>query len=533
MEEYRVVSIIIPVYNVEKYIDRCLDSVVNQTYKDIEILIMEAKSTDHSLYKCIEWAKNDDRITIVSRRDGGLGPGRNYGLNIAKGEYVVFVDSDDWISYDFVEKTIEVAQKDEQIDIVQADVITYVGDVEKNAKRTRPDFVVSTVEEKKEHMWFGDDSTWGKLYRTELFKKNKIEQPQLPCEDLAVYPALVACSRKIATCYKATAYYQAERDGSLYQQSNGYLKFPLVMEYAKKQLERLGWYETYRDTFQCMMYRHFCMTTAHYIGKEHYRNLKGYSPEMARFGETEFARFWNGNYMVMGGFTLRWICHKLADGQNKLKNHKVFSSVIAQMTDGKKREFCCENELRRCALQEDFAGWQIDEQAVPDLILIDFMQECTDILVLNDGNMVTKSEALMEYGLEKLEDVSRCIQWNTEEFWDLWKQKCRELIELLKKHYQTSKIVVVRNYLAEEYRENKKIMVYENIDVIRQKNNIIKEMYDFFDENMGKYQAIEYKGNMRYTDVSNQNYEPAEYYLNPVYYDEVAKTISMAIYPLI
>ena len=91
------VSIIIPVYNVESYLRRCLDSVVNQTLKDIEIILVNDGSTDGSLAICEEYAKNDDRIKIITRKNGGLSAARNTGLDNATSEYIGFIDSDDWV----------------------------------------------------------------------------------------------------------------------------------------------------------------------------------------------------------------------------------------------------------------------------------------------------------------------------------------------------------------------------------------------------------------------------------------------------
>ena len=83
-----MVSVIVPVYNVEKYLDKCLESIVNQSYRELEILIMEGQSTDKSLQICKKWEKIDSRIIVVSRKDGGLGPARNYGINMASGEFI-------------------------------------------------------------------------------------------------------------------------------------------------------------------------------------------------------------------------------------------------------------------------------------------------------------------------------------------------------------------------------------------------------------------------------------------------------------
>ena len=105
------VSVIIPVYNVEQYLRECLDSVVNQTLKDIEIICVNDGSTDNSLVILEEYAAKDERIKIVNKENGGLSSARNCAIPLARGEYIGFVDSDDWIDLDFYEKLYNTAKK--------------------------------------------------------------------------------------------------------------------------------------------------------------------------------------------------------------------------------------------------------------------------------------------------------------------------------------------------------------------------------------------------------------------------------------
>lgn len=100
------VSIIIPVYNVESYLDRCLQSVVGQTVPEIEILCIEDGSTDHSPAILEKWAKADSRIKVIHKKNGGISSARNIGLGLAQGPYLLFVDSDDWIEPDTVETAL-------------------------------------------------------------------------------------------------------------------------------------------------------------------------------------------------------------------------------------------------------------------------------------------------------------------------------------------------------------------------------------------------------------------------------------------
>lgn len=104
------VSIIVPIYNVEKYLDRCVQSILNQTLKEIEIILVDDGSPDGCPAMCDEYAKQDSRVKVIHKKNGGLGLARNSGLEIATGEYVAFVDSDDFVNPDMYEKLYNTAK---------------------------------------------------------------------------------------------------------------------------------------------------------------------------------------------------------------------------------------------------------------------------------------------------------------------------------------------------------------------------------------------------------------------------------------
>ena len=119
------ISIIIPVYNVEKYLEQCLSSLVNQKYRNLEIILIDDGSTDSSLAVCKQWAQKDERIIVIHKENSGVSATRNVGLNYATGAYVTFVDSDDYIEYAFLSDAIY------EIETNEADVF-YSGVVRKS-----------------------------------------------------------------------------------------------------------------------------------------------------------------------------------------------------------------------------------------------------------------------------------------------------------------------------------------------------------------------------------------------------------------
>ena len=104
MEKNQTVSLIIPIYNKEKYLKRCLDSVVNQTYRELEILLVDDGSTDASRSICEEYAKRDTRIKVIPKENGGVSSARNLGMEHSTGTYLAFADPDDFIHLEFVER---------------------------------------------------------------------------------------------------------------------------------------------------------------------------------------------------------------------------------------------------------------------------------------------------------------------------------------------------------------------------------------------------------------------------------------------
>lgn len=126
------ISVIIPVYNVEKYIQKCLDSIINQTYTNTEIICIDDGSTDNSLEILNNYAKNDDRFVIITQKNQGQGVARNNAIKIAKGEYIICVDSDDWIESDSLEKLYNFAAE-KNADVVRFDYKL----IYENAKNTQ------------------------------------------------------------------------------------------------------------------------------------------------------------------------------------------------------------------------------------------------------------------------------------------------------------------------------------------------------------------------------------------------------------
>lgn len=200
------ISVIIPVYNVEKYLKRCLDSVISQKYKNLEIILIDDGSTDNSGKICDEYAQKDKRIIVIHKENGGLSDARNKGLEVCTGDYISFVDSDDWIEEDFFEYVVNNAKDN---DLLIFDYYISNGKNSKWIKYKNSEFELTKekclIELTKAKI---QSYAWNKVYKINLF--NDIRFPKgRNYEDQAIMHLIVEKSTKIKYCNKAFYnYYQ-------------------------------------------------------------------------------------------------------------------------------------------------------------------------------------------------------------------------------------------------------------------------------------------------------------------------------------
>lgn len=176
LENKDKISVIVPVYNMEKYLDKCMNSILNQTYKNLEIILVDDGSKDSSPLMCDDYAKRDERIKVVHKINGGLSDARNAGLEIATGEYIGYVDSDDWIELDMYE-TMMSACKEHLAELVLCRYNCVSSDDSMIIKKEGSDDVVPLTREELLNIYInGHDkyviyhSVWCKLYKRELME---------------------------------------------------------------------------------------------------------------------------------------------------------------------------------------------------------------------------------------------------------------------------------------------------------------------------------------------------------------------------
>lgn len=247
------VSIIIPIYNVEQYLQQCLDSILNQTYTNLEIILVDDGSPDSSPSICDDYAAKDSRVKVIHQKNQGLSAARNAGLDICTGDFLTFVDSDDWIDESFIKTLLEIAQENE------ADIIIC------NHKKISSTF--ECADDIKETLYSSSDAethliknysvpfaiSCCKLYHRNIFSKLRFPVGKINEDEYTSYKAF-HYSHKVATTNKALYYYRQREDSITGQNKN--------CDYSAIKEEQIAFFfennridlATYLSVDQCRIY---------------------------------------------------------------------------------------------------------------------------------------------------------------------------------------------------------------------------------------------------------------------------------------
>ena len=216
-----LVSIVVPIYKVEKYLARCVNSLTSQTYKNIEIILVDDGSPDNCPKMCDEYAKNDKRIKVIHKKNGGLSDARNVGLGLSRGEYIAFVDSDDYVSTNFIEVLLNTCYKN-GADISCCNFYRVSNGRDTIAQKHMSSKNFTNVEAIRDIFLANslcEIMTWNKLYRTSLFKDNDIKFPvgKVHEDNFTTYKLLYYANK--ITFVNQPLYYYLQRGDSIMGQT--------------------------------------------------------------------------------------------------------------------------------------------------------------------------------------------------------------------------------------------------------------------------------------------------------------------------
>lgn len=252
-----LISIVIPVYNVEDYLEQCLKSVINQDLNDIEIICVNDGSTDNSLKILKKFASKDKRIRVISKENGGQASARNLGIQEANGKYISFVDSDDFIKEDMFTKLYDVAETND-LDIAMCKVALYdnnSGNINHNAWYYKLGVFenfnrkIFNHEDTREFTCEISVTPYNKIYKTSLLKENNILFPEgLIFEDEKFFYDVYLRANKVSIVDEFLYYYRVNRKGSTVDMSkdNDYSDMVPIYKLIRQTFKETGNYESYK-----------------------------------------------------------------------------------------------------------------------------------------------------------------------------------------------------------------------------------------------------------------------------------------------
>ena len=206
-------SIVIPVYRTEDTLDRCVESVLRQDHPDIEVILVDDGSPDRCPAYCDDWAAKDRRIRVVHKVNGGLSDARNAGMEIATGDYVTFVDSDDYLAGDTYGPLMQRLEQQPDIDILEYPVYVHYG----SPRQHLTDFLPGTTYHDMETYWL-DGRAYQHTYAcNKIFRKSLFEEVRFPVgrvfEDAQTLPRLLEKTTTVVTCSQGLYYYCSNSNG--------------------------------------------------------------------------------------------------------------------------------------------------------------------------------------------------------------------------------------------------------------------------------------------------------------------------------
>ncbi len=254
MKQQPLVSVIVPVYNGEAYLERCVDSILGQQYEQIELILVNDGSTDNSLEICRQYARQDKRVRVIDKANSGVSDSRNQGMALAEGKYLQFADSDDWVTADATAMLVEQAER-WQCEMVIAPFYRIVGSLVTENGHIRTEKLITIKEFARQLMkapanfYYG--VMWNKLYRRDIIMQHQLQcDTEIQwCEDF-IFNLNYLCYVKHVYVLQQPMYHYVKRKDSLVSSelfnSNIYKIKRRVYTHYRNFFEQMDLYETNR-----------------------------------------------------------------------------------------------------------------------------------------------------------------------------------------------------------------------------------------------------------------------------------------------
>jgi glycosyltransferase involved in cell wall biosynthesis len=251
------VSVVVIAYNIECYIKKCLESIINQTFEKIEIIVVNDGSTDHTLKEIEKVASFDRRIRVIDKKNGGSMEARHSGFKASKGNYILFVDGDDWIHKETIER-LYINAFEKNCDIVLYNYYLAFNDNLKPSKSYTDQLLKTDDNIKCSMLCHISPSLWAKFIKRSFLIDNNIDFPSnlSYAEDLAMVINLFICEPKISILDKNLYYYLQREDSITKSLDKRVFDIPRAVDYIRGKLIKEGLYQRYKEEFDYLAYTH-------------------------------------------------------------------------------------------------------------------------------------------------------------------------------------------------------------------------------------------------------------------------------------
>lgn len=512
MTDKALISIIVPVYNVEKYMDECMDSLVNQSYQNLEIVLVNDGSTDSSYEICQKWRERDKRIRLLDQDNRGQGAARNRGVKEAKGDWIAFVDADDWIDDRYIEVMMNAVIK-EGADMARCN---YAQIRLKSGGEKSTNFYQTLGMRKSVEDILAESAgvIWNQIVKRQLLIENKIEQPKCKGQDSAVGLELCLLAKKIAFVNEPLYFYRREREGATTYGAASKREevASIAMPWLVENLQKCGLYNGNRMLIQ--RYIAYLLTQTLWGGwlsdeQEKYDQLR----ELYGHAFQKLTGIKNKIIASFGSWNVTETAKKIAFVQD-MDYAFNFSGMISLMNRcGQTVEFFHKNVYRSKMIKKDIYSdlWSIFEAQKPDCFIMDLLEERNDIIKYAHGFMtksVAAEQAEMKYGDAVI------IEFGSDEWVTQWKLAADTFINKIQEYVSQSRIVLVKNLLTERYGTVFKSKEYEAVNEIKRINHMLERCYKYITDRLPDCKVIDLTKDERYITDEKYEYGIEPYYIN-------------------
>ncbi len=521
-----LVSIVIPAYNAEEYIDKCLQSVIGQHYTEWECIVIDDGSKDATGRKIRTWCEKDRRFKFYSQENKGMGFARNRAISLAKGAYITFIDSDDWVEPDYVEIMIDKMLKN------GADACKSNFFFHDMAKGVVYEAEIGEEIDVQDSITYKAPNMWCNMFSVKLFKDYNINMPEIPLEDLAVYPLLLLKANKVIGISKPIYHYQINTGKSVMDNIKNVKVYPAALDYLLNEAERLGLREK-----NAILLRNIC--SYHMLGALNSRVKNCCTINEFEKYQKEWIHFLNKNFpscrtylgtnriWIWGSYNLSRIVANIPAIQKyqlagkDLPYYFGFSSIIPLMMNKENIQVIpmdIDNVVRSNMLYKEANREFLHIQpAESDYFILDFLEERFDLFKTGE-TWLTRSDIWKEGGYA--EEADKVIERQDKWCQTLWENACDKFIEMICSKFKIENIILVENYLATKCKnENDLWLLWDEINDI---NLILKKYYEYFKKRFPKLKVLKVPNMLNYTSAKSK-YGKEPNYLNSDAHRSMAK----------